>query len=459
MGPRRAVVALLSIILVGLPAAHAGASPSVAPDLSIATRNYRFVGNGIVQPTGKGERVDQEVPPGRTRSFEIRISNPSQETESFRIRGRDSNGAFTAAYVDRGQDVTGDVVGGTYEVTMHAGGVRYLALEVTAGAEAPTGTSAVFKVRGENAADAQLADAVRAGVTVPPLRTWAVNYKGTLRCTASFPLRTLRPGYPTKVRFTVTNLEERALRSRVYEGYLVFRDANGNRLWGTSPRFSRPAPPPLTLGPHQTKKLYSFDARIRWSGPLSVTPVCEGLGVAVPTVQLDVEQPSDVVSTAEAIDRAVAVPGSPFQVCHPGPNGEARTGTFDAPNGAKYPPLTLRCWAEVRQEQGFHVVSLQLVSPQDAPDYTIDEDGSAYGSLPGTGSMLAARWSFVVSEDTVRPYITLMVGRVEGMGRAHEFILKNGTWTDGGWGRCPFESLAASYNGTWFFLDWITNCS
>src|SRR5205807_8141796 len=176
--------------------------------------------------------------------------------------------------------------------------------------------------------DTNLADAVRAGVTVPPLRTWAINYKGTVRCTASFPLRTVQPGFETHVSFTLTNLENSTLRPRVYEGYLVFRDANGHKLWETSPKFEGPGPPRPTLRPHQTKKLYSFDTRARWSGPLSVTPVCLGLGVRVPSVTLDVAQPNDVTSTSEAIDKAVAYPGSPFQACHPGPNGEAQTGTF-----------------------------------------------------------------------------------------------------------------------------------
>jgi hypothetical protein len=61
---------------------------------------------------------------------------------------------------------------------------------------------------------------------------------------------------------------------------------------------------------------------------------------------------------AAAIQAASSVPGSPFSVCRPGPTGSAAIGTFETPDGKSLPPLTLRCWADVTQENGFDVVSL-----------------------------------------------------------------------------------------------------
>jgi hypothetical protein len=98
-----------------------------------------------------------------------------------------------------------------------------------------------------------------------------------------------------------------------------------------------------------------------------------------------------------------AVDGSPFQACPPGPNGDANTGFFSTPDGQDLPPMTLRCWATVTQEDGSDTASLQLVSPSDAPDYSIPEDLFPFGGQPpGTDNMAASRWGFVVTAGSVR---------------------------------------------------------
>jgi hypothetical protein len=121
----------------------------------------------------------------------------------------------------------------------------------------------------------------------------------------------------------------------------------------------------------------------------------------------------------------------------------------------------MRCWAEVRQESGFDVVSLNLVSPSDGPDYTIAEDSYFFGppDLPGDDSFLAARWSFVVTDDRVRPYIAITFDRGVGDGKAYEYEWHHGKWEVGGWTRCGFEGAAVAFIGTYFFLDFITGCS
>jgi hypothetical protein len=115
---------------------------------------------------------------------------------------------------------------------------------------------------------------------------------------------------------------------------------------------------------------------------------------------------------------AVAEPGSPWQVCPPGPFGEPATGVFETPDGQDLPSLTLRCWASVRREEGFDVVSLHLVSRSDAPAYEIGE-GTEIGwweGLPGEANMLVLRWSFVVTTEDARPYLSQMCARALGEG-------------------------------------------
>jgi hypothetical protein len=183
--------------------------------------------------------------------------------------------------------------------------------------------------------------------------------------------------------------------------------------------------------------------------------------MTMPSVTLPVEAPGAPATVGDAIADVVAVPGSPFQACPPGPSGAARTGSFETPDGRTLPPLTLRCWAEVTRADGFDVVSLELVSPQDAPDFTIPENTFVFGPapLPGTDNMLAARWDFVVTADSVIPYYAIMYDRALGRGTSYFYLLHHGTWENGGGGSCGYEGAALSTNGETFFLDWISGCT
>lgn len=292
------------------------------------------------------------------------------------------------------------------------------------------------------------------------VRVWAVNYKGTLRCAAVFPNKTLTPGRQTHVRFELTNLTDHKIRAGGIAGFRRFSDADRNVLWKTNP--ARYFFAPGSLGPHETKTFESFDARIRWSGPLYVRPTCHGFNAQLPERRFNVAQPTAPSSDADAIDAAVSAPGSPFQSCHPGSDGEARTGSFAPPTGRDDPDMTLRCWAEVRHEQGFDVVALNMVSPEDAPDYTLKEEAPSVGSahsLPQEG-MLAGRWGFVVTSNHTRGYLSLMQDRLLDNGRTFSYSLdKDGTWTYDGRFGCGTEGAFEDPLGRTFYLDWLPDCT
>jgi hypothetical protein len=460
----RAVTRLIvpaCLLLAALPTvASAGPPP---PDLSIArhSRWGDYVGEGVIDRDGHGERVASDVPPGKEREFWVKVTNTDTSARTFRISGSGSGALFSIAYLDdRMGEVTAAVTGGTYEITVQPGKHSFLELDVTAAPGAQTDQHRTISVRAQDASGSGRTDEVRAKVTVPPIRVWSVTYDGTLRCTATFPDRELDPGSETGVRFTLTNLTDRTISSYSY-GELVFRDASGTKLWDTSPKFEGPQPGVGSIGPHDTKTMYAYDTRIRWSGPLSVIPVCVGLRLTMPTVTLPVSSPGAPATVDDAIAAAVAVAGSPFQSCPPGHDGAAETGSFDAPDGRALPPLTLRCWADVRLEDGFDVVSLQLVSPDDAPDYTIPEDTFVFGPapLPGTDNMLAARWDLVVTAQDVIPYYAILFDRALGDGTSYFYVLQKGTWDVWGYGPCGYEGAALSTNGETFFLDWISACT
>nr|MDQ3878877.1 hypothetical protein [Actinomycetota bacterium] len=291
-------------------------------------------------------------------------------------------------------------------------------------------------------------------------RVWAVTHNGAIRCSARFPNHDLVPGRKTHVRFSVTNLTDREKKVGG-EGELRFEDQARNELWHAGRYYEGPALV-TAVEPHETVRLPSFDARVRWSGPLYVTPECSGLDVHMPQLRFDVSQPGAPDSDSDAIDAAVSVPGSPFQSCHPGPHGEARTGSFAPPTGRNDPDMTLRCWAEIRHEHGFDVVGLNMVSPEDAPYYTIDERSGTFPppmDLPGEGNFLAGHWGFVVTSSDARGYISQTQTRTVGNGTAYECELQDGSWTDGGHSICGFDGSIEDPFGNTFSLYWLPNCS
>jgi len=298
-----------------------------------------------------------------------------------------------------------------------------------------------------------------------PLTVWAVNYRGTLRCAATFENRVLEPGRPISMSLAVTNLTDEPKQVGSH-GYLEIRAPDGTLLW-TSDGVIGPGEPTRQVGPHQTKEIHpGATTRVRWSGPLGIRPVCTEVGrLRMPSVALDVAVPEPPTSEADAIAASVAYPGSPWQVCPPGPRGEAATGSFDTPDGFPLPPLSLRCWADVRHEAGFDVVSLHLVSPSDLPDFAIPDATSpeeaffAGGALPGEGNALAVRWTFVVTADGARPVLSQVRSRTVGEEEPRLYLLQNGAWSTHALLSCGYELYGVIQTGRILSLDWITACS
>jgi hypothetical protein len=293
-----------------------------------------------------------------------------------------------------------------------------------------------------------------------------VNHRGTLRCQATFEDRILEPGRPIEVHLSVTNLtaEPREVGSH---GFLEIRAADGTELW-TSDGVIGAFEPTRRVGPHRTVKIHpGTTTRVRWSGPLLITPICPETGrLRMPTVSFDVEVPEPPASTDEAIAAAVATPGSPWQACPPGPAGEATTGSFQTPDGFPLPPLSLRCWAEVRHEAGFDVVSLHAVSPSDAPDFAIPGSTSMEGAffdggeLPGEDAMYAARWTFTVTAEGARPVLSQVRSRTVGEGEARPYLLSGGAWEPFGFSvPCGYSLFGVDSTGRAILVDWITACS
>lgn len=453
---------VLAVLLTATLAAplEAASIPGSA-DLSIGENRFDLIGRNEVDPTGLEQTLRARIQPGKTRAYTIRVANHDDVARTYELLGAPGGSRFGARYLDGDVDVTEAVVAGAHAVSLEPRSRVDLRLEVTAAAGVETGDAHTFDVVGTNADDPEaIADVVRLRVSVPPISVWAVNYPGTLRCTAEFHRRTLRPGFETGVRFTVTNLTDHTMDTVYAYGSLVFRDQQGTELWSTA-GYLGPAPIVWRLKPGRTKELFSFDARVRWSGPLEIEPICGGLRLEMPRVSLPVAATTALPTEREAIDAAVVF-AVPFQPCHPGPNGQPANATLETPDGRDLPPQTVRCWATVRREEGFDVVTLNLVAPSDAPDYTIPEatGGFPFGDeLPGEMNMAASRWDLVVTTDRVRPFLSQMRARALGQGEGASYLWRRGEWQLSGWGPCGYEAFGLSGNGETFMLEWITGCS
>lgn len=448
---------LLSVSLAATPARAEGPSP----DLVIFGRQGQ-IGSGVVDPKGGHQHFKTSIQPGSSRGVSVLVRNRTDERRSFRIAGFPGDEHFSVSYAlfthGKSEDITPAVIDGTYSLTVAPHRGRFVDLTIVAAEDAPTGAGAAIWVAGGQSEN-DPTDKVVIDASVPPLRIWAVDYKGHFRCTATFPERTLSPGHPTDVKVEVTNLTN---KTRQVEGEVIlrFRDQAGEELWSTQTPFGGPRIA-KDVRPHESAALSVHDADIRWSGPLQIDVLCPIARLRMPAAQLAVSAPGAAADVDAAIAAAVATPGSPFQRCAPGPNGESRTGEMSTPDGRDLPPLTLKCWAEVRRENGFDVVALNLVSPKEGPDYAIEENGFGSGSegFPESGNFVAAHWGFVVTEDEALPYITMTHSRTDAADRMTPIYgLRDGTWHEAGASRCGYEGFTLDPTGESLWLDWVTGC-
>ena len=289
------------------------------------------------------------------------------------------------------------------------------------------------------------------------------NRRGTLACSAQFVDDVLTPGRPIEISLSVTNLSDR-VQMVGKRGRLEIRRAGGEVVWSTETTVGGRLPE-RRIGPGRTDRVDSgVTTRVGWSGPLEIRPVCPGSGVRMPWIPFAVAVPTPSSSTDAAIASAVAYPGSPWAHCPPGPGGEPTVGEIPPPDGAPLEPLSVRCWADVRHEDGFDVVALSLVAPSDAPEFQIPEPVSLENAFFGGGDlpsepMFVARWTFVVTSEEARPVLSQIRFRTSGPGTIPEYVLSSGTWTSVGGLDCGGTGAGVIPTGRSIWLMWVTQCA
>jgi hypothetical protein len=256
---------------------------------------------------------------------------------------------------------------------------------------------------------------------------------------------------------TVSNLTGRTTRAPV-RADLVVAGADGRELWGTETAFAGVdyPMPQATIPPHGSARTRMTDVVVRWPGALVLRARCVGLPDLrpLPAIPVEVTAPGTTPSREQALHGALALSGGLFEHCTPGVDGASVTGRINPPRTEdasfpnvpdRIPPMTARCLARITRAPGFDVVTLSFVTPADAPSVTLGRYVRILDalSLPGTGSIGAARWVFVVTERR-----TIEALPLEGLYRTRTssgysvgYAYERRSWAVGSTGRCGGQGL------------------
>lgn len=255
---------------------------------------------------------------------------------------------------------------------------------------------------------------------------------GELRCTVTFPSATLHPGDWTGGHMKVANTTDHDVT--FYLGFraasIVVRDDSGTTLVNTANwPFPVPAPYPVTLPAHGSRKLGLADTVVRWPGTLVITPICD-LGrrhaLHMKPIDFAVAVPPHPPDEEAALDAALGTTAGLFDDCSPPPNGDPVIGTLD-PWGTSGRALGAACRATVEQEPGFSVVNVIWESPASLP--TIDPPDLGFFELPRHRSEVG-RYGYVVTSADVTNYVTVGAWQTPvSTERYRTFSLtRKGTW-------------------------------
>ncbi len=239
---------------------------------------------------------------------------------------------------------------------------------------------------------------------------------GAVRCTATLTTP-VQVGDELGISFAFHNVSSKTVKEYLgeYGGFwAVVRSPDGTTYDTRVPleNISTPYLPPTPIAPGATKTETLRDLRVRWDGPLRVTPGC-GLSALHP-VRVAVTSPGLPASETAAVSEVVAATGHLLDHCRPRTSGVSVVGRIDPPTG-NAPPMQSRCSVTLRRGRGFYAAQVLIATPPNlrgvhvAPPY--EALSAAYVPHHNTE---AIAWEFVVtrhgatsvnsaSSDTTRP--------------------------------------------------------
>jgi hypothetical protein len=183
------------------------------------------------------------------------------------------------------------------------------------------------------------------------------------------------------------------------------------------------APP---IAPGTTKKVVWVGKylRVRWRGPLRVTPGCGT--TALPSLTVAVEAPGPPANERTAVAEVVAASGHLLDHCRPERAGVAVQGQIYPPTGST-PRMSASCSVSLHPEGQFLVAQVLIASPRGIDHARVNqpyEELSVHHASPYE----VVAWQFVVTKKGATPVAATEVDATKASNR----MAPNWSWTSSG---------------------------
>ena len=253
---------------------------------------------------------------------------------------------------------------------------------------------------------------------------------GTVRCTATLT-KTEQVGQELGISFSFHNVSTRTAKVDLAYGgmWVVVRSPDGTRYDTRIPLENERGPyiPPTPIAPGATVTRPLQYLRVRWEGPLQITPGC-GL-TALRTVRVAVTSPGPPASAAAAVNDIVAATGHLLDHCRPRTSGVSVVGRIEPPSG-NAPPLHARCSVSLRRERGFYVAQVLVVTPPDLQGVRVQPpyEGLITPQVKNRNTEAIA-WQFVVTREGAKSVYSAEADAT----MSADHMAPDWTWTGSEW--------------------------
>jgi hypothetical protein len=275
---------------------------------------------------------------------------------------------------------------------------------------------------------------------------------GNFRITATIATPA-RVGKALGVTFRITNVSKQARSIEL--GYpenlwFVVHIPNGEKYDSRFPEHLDIGGPvdATRLKPGESVMRRPFDLRIRWSGPLRITPGFNRS--ALPAVEVPVAVPSGrLPGDSAAIADVVASTGHLLDDCRPAKPGVPVIGEIKAPKNS-VPPMRARCSITLRRARGFIVAQAFVVVPPLYRGVHLQPPYEMFTWPKGFVKFEVIAWQFVVTPKQAISVDSASMRKTRG-GKARA---PQGQWTASGWKangdeRCGATGGTGNYIGPW----------
>jgi hypothetical protein len=253
------------------------------------------------------------------------------------------------------------------------------------------------------------------------------------------------------MHFSVTNVTDQTVRATFEDGKMGFvltaadRTAYDSRH-NAQHALSVPFVLPTKIPPNHSFSPASDDVRVRWGGPLTLTPEC--LGTALPPLQANVSAIGAAVTDTQAIDAVAAASGGLLDSCRPAESGVPVDGKIEPPLGST-PAMPATCSITLQDQGGFSSARIVIIAPTGLSGVSVRPpyEDQVLG-ISRHQDAEAVTWDFVVTSAGAIPVYSYVSAQwPQGSALAEsEFEWTGSRWIlDGKGGACGSHAQGAPY--------------